>query len=702
MAGNFELINMIGSGTYGEAWLAKNLKNDKKCVIKVIKILKLSEKELDRSLTEVSILARCNHPNIISYLDAYVKDGSLNIAMEYADGGDLHKNIVGQKGIHFGKEVIFDWFVQICLALKYIHSSNILHRDLKSQNIFLNSKRVIKLGDFGIARILRDSGDHALTTIGTPFYLSPEICQRKPYNHKSDMWAAGCVLYEMCCLRVPFNAPDFDSLVMIILQGKYDPIPRYFGATLEHLIHRLLNKDPDVRPTANEILAMPQLRSYTFRHQSEEGQGHQKRSGNVSPEDGNIQTVNPNRDSTELKQSKKESKLIEETDKNSMQKDRNIPEASKEMVSNSKQVSRDSADVGKKKPLSKGGHVKEAPRPTKKIPLARNPTHLALRKMSVNKVEEKQLDNKNKQKPKEKPQQTVKENTRKKKISSDKENIDPSQLSSKTYAVKNPKFRHLSHAAPRICSIVNRQRAALSADLERTNQRGSKIEISADTENTPRDSVDDFRTMIVKDDVDDEVFQNTLSMSAEITIPAGEHRDQTEKRKSLGMQPNSWKSYVKGKQLPRRSTSCENVVKPKSSGQKIGQRAMSDGNIQGNMRKMNEKTYIVSKLASKDGEVRLDKLPPSGKRTVAVFIAKTLFSAILDTQSTPSAAGGALYCHLVDVFGQQRAKELVECTSRCLTHQKDFSVIQQEFSDNELVYFPLVVQYLTLQNTIDS
>ncbi|XP_021344811.1 serine/threonine-protein kinase Nek5-like [Mizuhopecten yessoensis] len=226
MAGNFELINMIGSGTYGEAWLARHLKNDKKCVVKVIKILKLSEKELDRSLTEVSILARCNHQNIISYLDAYVKDGNLNIAMEYADGGDLHKNIVGQKGIHFGKEVIFEWFVQICLALKYIHSSNILHRDLKSQNIFLNSKRVIKLGDFGIARILRDHADHAMTTIGTPFYLSPEICQRKPYNHKSDLWAAGCVLYELCCLRVPFNAQNFDSLVMKILQGKCDPIPR--------------------------------------------------------------------------------------------------------------------------------------------------------------------------------------------------------------------------------------------------------------------------------------------------------------------------------------------------------------------------------------------------------------------------------------------------------------------------------------------
>ncbi|XP_021373352.1 uncharacterized protein LOC110463245 [Mizuhopecten yessoensis] len=489
---------------------------------------------------------------------------------------------------------------------------------------------------------------------------------------------------------------------------------------MEHLIHRLLNKDPDIRPSANEILSMPQLRSYTLRY--EQGEGHTRSStaekllSIISPEDGSSQSLNPHKDASEQKQDSKKSN--EEIDKVSSSKDRIIPEVSGGKSSECKLVyvnGSDVAPVKDKKVWSKGGSVKVVPRPVKKIPMARNNTHLALRKMSVNKMEEKQSDNISKQKSRERALQTLKEdNTRRKKVSNDKENIDPSQLSGKTYAVKNPKFRHLSYAAPRICSIVSRQRSTQSADLEQANKRGSKIGIKladkADAGEKSSDSksttAEDMRTMIVNDvpeDNDDEVFHNTLSMSAEMVIPheAVDSCDQQGKRKSLGMQPNCWKTYIKGKQLPRRSTSCDNVVKAKSSGQKIGQRAISDGNFQGVGRNVNEKTYLVSKLASKEGDSRVDKLPPSGKRTVAVFIAKTLFSAILDTQLTPSAAGGALYCHLVGVFGQQRAKQLVECTSRCLTQQKDFSVIQQEYSDNELVYFPLVVQYFTLQNVMD-
>ncbi|KAK3094928.1 hypothetical protein FSP39_007941 [Pinctada imbricata] len=267
MAGKFELLSLIGTGTFGEAWVAKSRPNGVKCVIKVVKILKLSDKELDQSLTEVSILARMNHPNIVKYLDAYVENGALNIAMEYADGGDLHRKISNQKGIYFGKQIIVDWFVQICLALRYIHSQNILHRDLKTQNIFLTSDGKIKLGDFGIARVLKDSRDHAMTAIGTPFYLSPEICQKKPYNHKSDMWALGCVLYEMCCLHVPFDAEDFQGLILKILQEKYNPIPKNLGTTLSYLVTKLLDKNPDRRPSAEDILSMSVLKSFVQRHE---------------------------------------------------------------------------------------------------------------------------------------------------------------------------------------------------------------------------------------------------------------------------------------------------------------------------------------------------------------------------------------------------------------------------------------------------
>lgn len=105
MAGIYELQNLIGTGTFGEAWIARNRKDNSKCVVKIVKILKLSERELDQALTEVSVLARCNHINIIKYLDAFVDEGSLKIAMEYADGGIQYTHI--NFSILFEKKTIY-------------------------------------------------------------------------------------------------------------------------------------------------------------------------------------------------------------------------------------------------------------------------------------------------------------------------------------------------------------------------------------------------------------------------------------------------------------------------------------------------------------------------------------------------------------------------------------------------------------------
>ncbi|XP_076453647.1 uncharacterized protein LOC143288875 [Babylonia areolata] len=269
MAGEYEKLRLLGSGSYGKAWLVRCRSKKKQAVLKEIKLDSLSDKEMEQALLEVKILAKCRHVNIISYCEAFVSACRLHIVMEFAESGDLQKKIVEQRGIYFKTETILDWFIQICFALKYLHSENILHRDLKPQNLFLTSDGVVKVGDFGIARILQDTGDHAVTAIGTPYYISPEICQRQPYDNKSDMWSAGCVLYELCCLRVPFQAPNLPLLVLNILQGGYDPIPSECGAVLEDLVRVLLNADPSQRPTAQQVLSVPALRPYvsaTYRH----------------------------------------------------------------------------------------------------------------------------------------------------------------------------------------------------------------------------------------------------------------------------------------------------------------------------------------------------------------------------------------------------------------------------------------------------
>ncbi|KAM6401329.1 serine/threonine-protein kinase Nek1 isoform 13-T13 [Pluvialis apricaria] len=174
--------------------------------------------------------------------------------MDYCEGGDLFKKINAQKGILFSEDQILDWFVQICLALKHIHDRKILHRDIKSQNIFLTKDGTIQLGDFGIARVLNSTAELARTCIGTPYYLSPEICQNKPYNNKSDIWALGCVLYEMCTLKHAFEAGNMKNLVLKIISGPFPPISMHYSYDLRNLLSQLFKRNPRNRPSVNSIL----------------------------------------------------------------------------------------------------------------------------------------------------------------------------------------------------------------------------------------------------------------------------------------------------------------------------------------------------------------------------------------------------------------------------------------------------------------
>ncbi|NXW06047.1 NEK1 kinase, partial [Fregetta grallaria] len=184
----------------------------------------------------------------------FIENGCLYIVMDYCEGGDLFKKINAQKGILFSEDQILDWFVQICLALKHIHDRKILHRDIKSQNIFLTKDGTIQLGDFGIARVLNSTAELARTCIGTPYYLSPEICQNKPYNNKSDIWALGCVLYEMCTLKHAFEAGNMKNLVLKIISGPFPPVSMHYSYDLRNLLSQLFKRNPRNRPSVNSIL----------------------------------------------------------------------------------------------------------------------------------------------------------------------------------------------------------------------------------------------------------------------------------------------------------------------------------------------------------------------------------------------------------------------------------------------------------------
>ncbi|XP_078417137.1 serine/threonine-protein kinase Nek1 isoform X11 [Cetorhinus maximus] len=252
-------VNKIGEGSFGKAILVNSKEDGRQYVIKEINISRMPNKEREESRREVAVLANMKHPNIVQYKESFEESGCLYIVMDYCEGGDLFKRINAQKGILFPEDQILDWFVQICLALKHVHDRKILHRDIKSQNIFLTKDGTVQLGDFGIARVLNSTVELARTCIGTPYYLSPEICENKPYNNKSDIWALGCVLYEMCTLKHAFEAGNMKNLVLKIIRGSYPPVSVHYTYDLRSLMSQLFKRNPRDRPSVSSLLQKPFL-----------------------------------------------------------------------------------------------------------------------------------------------------------------------------------------------------------------------------------------------------------------------------------------------------------------------------------------------------------------------------------------------------------------------------------------------------------
>ncbi|KAM7111400.1 serine/threonine-protein kinase Nek5 [Molossus nigricans] len=256
----YDVIKAIGEGAFGKAYLAKGKLDSKHCVIKEINFAKMPIQEKEASKKEVILLAKMKHPNIVTFFSSFQEDTRLFIVMEYCDGGDLMKRINRQRGVLFSEDQILSWFVQISLGLKHIHDRKILHRDIKTQNIFLSENGVVaKLGDFGIARVLNNSMELAQTCVGTPYYLSPEICQNKPYNNKTDIWSLGCVLYELCTLKHPFEGNSLHQLALKICQAHFAPVSPRFSSDLQSLISQLFKVSPQDRPSINSILKRPFL-----------------------------------------------------------------------------------------------------------------------------------------------------------------------------------------------------------------------------------------------------------------------------------------------------------------------------------------------------------------------------------------------------------------------------------------------------------
>ena len=256
---DFQIISKLGEGAYSTVFKVKRNIDKKIYALKKVKILNLSEKEKENALNEVRILASVKSNFVVSYKEAFFdeKDNTLCIIMEFADRGDLYQKIVQHKksAIFFEESDIWRIFIQLVKGLKSLHDLKILHRDMKSANVFLFSNGSAKLGDLNVSKVAKRGLGYTQT--GTPYYASPEVWKDKPYDNKSDVWSLGCVLYEMITLRPPFRAQNMEGLFNKVCKGQYSRIPDRFSDDLFQVVQFLLQVNPISRPSCEQILNHP-------------------------------------------------------------------------------------------------------------------------------------------------------------------------------------------------------------------------------------------------------------------------------------------------------------------------------------------------------------------------------------------------------------------------------------------------------------
>jgi len=256
----------IDVGSFGYVYKIRRKADGKILVWKEMSYGKMSDKEKQQLVSEVNILRELKNQHIVQYYDRIVdkQQTKIYIVMEYCEGGDMGQLIKKCKrnNEHVAEDIIWKIFMQIALALETCHcrpSGKILHRDIKPGNILLDAGTNVKLGDFGLSRVLTDDTQFASTHVGTPYYMSPEQISGLKYNEKSDIWSTGCVIYEIAALKPPFQATSQLSLAMKIKEGKFERLPLRYSEELQKVLESMIKVNPEERPSVEEILKVPQI-----------------------------------------------------------------------------------------------------------------------------------------------------------------------------------------------------------------------------------------------------------------------------------------------------------------------------------------------------------------------------------------------------------------------------------------------------------
>jgi len=270
---NYKRMKELGRGTAGVVYLVRDRDDNSLWVEKEVDMSDYAAADFKHAMVEVTVLSAFNHPYIVGHRESWVDSGAkLHIVMTYASNGELEERIQSRKktGKFLRESQIWTWFIQMLLALKHIHDRQTLHRDIKTQNIFLDDDENAVVGDFGLATVLTPTLGFAQSRLGTPYYLSPEICEGHPYNSKSDVWALGCVVFKMCALQHAFQAPNISELIQTITDEEPRTIPTHYTSKLQRIIEKMLVKDMASRPSVDDILRNKTVRALAKKYLDED------------------------------------------------------------------------------------------------------------------------------------------------------------------------------------------------------------------------------------------------------------------------------------------------------------------------------------------------------------------------------------------------------------------------------------------------
>eukprot|EP00754_Rhynchopus_humris_P039162 Rhum_TRINITY_DN2187_c0_g1::Rhum_TRINITY_DN2187_c0_g1_i1::g.6239::m.6239/K08857/NEK1_4_5; NIMA (never in mitosis gene a)-related kinase 1/4/5 len=255
----------VGRGAFAKAYLAEDTRDKKReFVIKEVDLSTLKEDQRKKAGLEVTFLKSLNHFNVIRCCDAFKTANILHIVLEYAGGGTLMHAIDAKKaeGALFPPEAALRWLAQLNAALRHLHTSRVLHRDLKTANVFLDVEKNVKLGDFGLSRKLEDAENFSGQMVGTPYYFAPEVVNSKPFSNKTDVWSAGVIAYEVAFLKKPFQAKSMKGLYKRISECKFEAMPDDADARISRLVTSILQLEPKDRPSASTLCKDPDLAQY--------------------------------------------------------------------------------------------------------------------------------------------------------------------------------------------------------------------------------------------------------------------------------------------------------------------------------------------------------------------------------------------------------------------------------------------------------